>query len=643
MSEVACEAEQGITRAPVALPDAIFNHGNPLTGVPSILALRDLRRRMQVYLCDRSSAVRGQAWISMLRVDPLAVVRGLRVANAPVYAFRPERWTIQELAERLGSTLVPRLLNTPSLPIFDTGELRQLWLHAVATAHAARDLAAETGLLDPEEAYLLGLVQDLPAWLHQIDELRGLDALSTPASRAAWIRHWHLPPAIAAISLQPLQLPTAAMARPHDTISLLAAAARLAMLADYPHPGHLDARENLLAEAERAELIAAQKLRRSVQETLDRLGLGSAQSDDGGNSRHGLGDEDLLLPNPAIAPLEEVLLNVLSSRQSSSYRGIVTAMLGAALRYGTFDRVIYAKWVGGNRLVLRSKAESSARRMAVTAIAPTPEEATELRQALIYERPVLLDAEVGNDRGLLAMLATDQLLAVAVNREFETPAFLFFDRATRQLPIQLAGDSSLALTLGQTGSLLKENLLLRRRRERSDQVALTDPLTRLYNRRMAVGTIERELLRSVRSAKPVTVLLCDLDYFKRLNDQFGHLVGDFALRAVADVLRQTVRRSDILCRFGGEEFLIILPETPVEDATVLATRIFTQIAQRGDELNLPITVSIGLTMSRVDDTATTLLERADHALYASKGNGRNRFSVDIEGRDEILPTHQGAP
>ncbi|MCA8967436.1 MAG: GGDEF domain-containing protein, partial [Planctomycetes bacterium] len=435
---------------------------------------------------------------------------------------------------------------------------------------------------------------------------------------------------------------TAATAKPQDAAALVAAAARLAMFADYPHPDHLDARENLLAEADRAELIAAQKLRRCVQETLDRLGLGSAQNDDGGSSRNGLGDDDLLLPNPTIAPLEEVLLNVLSSRQSSSYRGIVTAMLAAALRYGTFDRVIYAKWVGSKRLVLRSKAESSARRMAVTNITPTSEEAAELRQALVYERPVLLDAEVGNDRGLLAMLATDQLLAVAVNREFETPAFLLFDRATRQLPIQLAGDSSLALTLGQTGSLLKENLLLRRRRERSDQVALTDPLTRLYNRRMAVTTIERELLRSVRSSKPVTVLLCDLDYFKRLNDQFGHLVGDFALRAVADVLRQTVRRSDILCRFGGEEFLIILPETPAEDAAVLATRIFTQIAQRGDELNLPITVSIGLTMSRADDNATTLLERADHALYASKGNGRNRFSIDIESRDENLPEHLGA-
>lgn len=598
---------------------------------------------MRAFLCDRAPGIRGPAWVSMLRVDPLATLRGLRVANAPIYAFHPERWTIEGLVERLGSTLVPRLLDTSSVPTSDTEELRQLWLHAIATAHASRDLAAETGLLDPEAAYLLGLIQDLPAWLQQIDELRGLGPLTSPASREAWVLHWQLPASIEEVALRPLRLPNAPTT-PHDAASLVANAARLATFADYPHPDHLEARESLLAEADHAELIRAQKLRRSVQDTLDSLGLGSAQADTPiAGSRSALGDDELLLPSPGVMPLEEVLLNVLSSRQSSSYRGIVTAMLGAALRHGRFDRVIYAKFVAGNRLVLRSKAEASARRMAITTITPNAQETAELRQALAYERPVLLEAELGNERGLLAMLAADQLLAVAVSRELETPSFLLFDRATSQQPIQLAADSLLALTLGQTGSLLKENLLLRRRRERSDQVALTDPLTRLYNRRMAVMTIDRELSRSARSNQPLTVLLCDLDYFKRLNDQFGHLVGDFALRAVADVLRQTVRRSDILCRFGGEEFLVILPQTPAEDAAVLATRLFTQIEERGEELNLPITVSIGLTMSRPDDTANTLLERADHALYASKGNGRNRFSIDLEGRDEPLPERLGTP
>ncbi len=612
------------------------NFGNPLVGLPSILGLRDLRRRTRAFLCTQGSSGRWSAWSALLHVDPLAVVRGLRVANAPLYAYRPRRWTIASMIDRLGATLVPRLLDTPPAPTTDTQPLRQLWMHSLATAIAARELAAGGGAVDPEEAYLLGLVHDMAAWLAQIDELRGIATLVDDEQRRGWIRHWRLPERIEAAALQRSDPRTP----PHTTDTadlgaLLGRATRLATLADFPHPAHLDSRVALVAEADRGELVAAQQLRHSTQEALARIGLDAEPTAVESWANQGMTDDDLFLPGPVDAPLEEVILNVLSCRQSNSYRGIITALLAAALRYGSFDRVLYAKWVGGSRLVLRSKAESSARRMVATTVEPTAAEGAALRQSLVFERPVLIEGEPGVHAGLLGNLSIDQLLAVAVNREFETPAFLLFDRGARQLPIEVSSDSSIALTLGQTGSLLKENLLLRRRRERADQIALTDPLTRLYNRRMAVAALERELARCKRTGQPLTVLLCDLDHFKRLNDQFGHLVGDFALRSVAEVLRQTVRRSDVLCRFGGEEFLIVLPDTPPEDAAVLATRIFTQIAQRGDELRLPLTVSIGLTMVREADTPDTLIERADHALYASKGTGRNRFSVDLEGHAPI--------
>jgi two-component system cell cycle response regulator len=132
--------------------------------------------------------------------------------------------------------------------------------------------------------------------------------------------------------------------------------------------------------------------------------------------------------------------------------------------------------------------------------------------------------------------------------------------------------------------------------------------------------------------------MCDLDYFKRLNDTFGHAEGDRALQAVAEVLRKTVRKGDTICRLGGEEFLVVLPDTHPDDAAVLAARLFTAIHTRGEELGLPLTVSIGLTAYREDDTGERMMQRADHALYASKGQGRNRFSVDIEaGDDQVQP------
>jgi diguanylate cyclase (GGDEF)-like protein len=101
------------------------------------------------------------------------------------------------------------------------------------------------------------------------------------------------------------------------------------------------------------------------------------------------------------------------------------------------------------------------------------------------------------------------------------------------------------------------------------------------------------------------------------------------------VLRQTLRRSDTICRYGGEEFLVVLPNTTPDEATVLATRLFTAVQTRGETMGLPVTISIGLTNYRDGDSVESILQRADHALYASKDYGRNRFSVDIEGPDEV--------
>jgi diguanylate cyclase (GGDEF)-like protein len=136
--------------------------------------------------------------------------------------------------------------------------------------------------------------------------------------------------------------------------------------------------------------------------------------------------------------------------------------------------------------------------------------------------------------------------------------------------------------------------------------------------------------------------MCDLDHFKRLNDTLGHVRGDAALRSTADVLRHSVRKSDTVCRYGGEEFLVVLPDTTPDEATVLAARMFTAVQARGETLGLPITISIGLTCCRPGDTLETILMRADHALYASKGHGRNRFSADIEA-DEVAETVTAGP
>ena len=234
-------------------------------------------------------------------------------------------------------------------------------------------------------------------------------------------------------------------------------------------------------------------------------------------------------------------------------------------------------------------------------------------------------------KGLLAALGSDQALVVAVSRDFATPSFLILDRTLTGRPIHLREDGQIASALGGTVAILVDNLQLRLSQERAQRFAVTDPLTRLTNRGVGLLVLQQEMARATRDPRPLCVLMLDMDEFKELNDTHGHLVGDQALRMTSAVLRKTLRRSDTVCRYGGEEFLVILPDTTPEEASILATRLFIAVEQAGKDQELPVTVSIGLaTMRTTDDGTDSLVSRADRALYASKSRGRNRFSVDTD-------------
>lgn len=617
----------------MSTPTSITSAANPLGSLPSVLGIRDLRRRLGRELRGRS--VSQDDVVRMLQLDPLAVVRGLRAASAPIFGAPENGWSVRSMVGRIGPALSRRLLKTPTVGVAGTTSLRRLWLHAIATALAAQELATQTGLVDPEEAYLLGLLHDLPMWLELVAE-QSPGSCGTIAPED-WISHWQLPADLVAL-FEARRAPPGHpfVERPTDATALVFAAELLAELADFGHPDddlEPDAAGAVLAAADKSDLVAAQKLRRQVESSLRAFGLDPTLPDVDPDEEH----EPRLHAGRQHGELHDVVLSVLGCTRSESYRGIVTALTAAGVRYGGYDRALFVRWdETSSRILVRTKADSSARRLVTTTLQPTPNEILAIRQALHEERPVRIGAELGQRLGVLAALSTDELLAVPLNRAFVTPGFLLLDRALSSMPIQVERDVSMALTLGMTGSLLIENLLLRRRRQRAQKFALTDSLTRLFNRRMGLVTLDQELARVARSDQSMTVLMCDLDHFKQLNDAHGHLQGDLALRATAEVLRQTLRRSDTICRYGGEEFLVVLPDTTPDEATVLATRLFTAVQTRGEDLGLPVTISIGLTNYRAGDDVESILQRADHALYASKDYGRNRFSVDVEGPDEVV-------
>lgn len=156
------------------------------------------------------------------------------------------------------------------------------------------------------------------------------------------------------------------------------------------------------------------------------------------------------------------------------------------------------------------------------------------------------------------------------------------------------------------------------------QLSVTDKLTQLYNRLKTDETLERELERSARSEIPFSLILLDIDHFKSVNDNFGHQVGDSVLVELANILKNNVRSMDVSGRWGGEEFLIILPETDKEGAMLVAEKLRMSIDQNSFARAGKITASFGVSVYNKDPSPETIVSRADSALYKAKEKGRNR-------------------
>ncbi len=158
------------------------------------------------------------------------------------------------------------------------------------------------------------------------------------------------------------------------------------------------------------------------------------------------------------------------------------------------------------------------------------------------------------------------------------------------------------------------------------EAANKDPLTGIGNRAAMDNTLARELELAKRHSTPLTLLTLDIDHFKRINDTYGHSIGDCVIKAVAEAAILTIRRSDMIFRFGGEEFVILLSNTSTSGASLLAERLRQKIAETTiicDGKSLGATVSIGISSLQDNDTAGQLFCRADAALYAAKAAGRN--------------------
>jgi diguanylate cyclase (GGDEF)-like protein len=196
-------------------------------------------------------------------------------------------------------------------------------------------------------------------------------------------------------------------------------------------------------------------------------------------------------------------------------------------------------------------------------------------------------------------------------------------------------------------TVLSENIasaLVNHRLQRGlREQTIRDPLTGLFNRRYMEETLALEIARATRSGNPLCLIMCDIDHFKRFNDEFGHDAGDAVLQTVAAELRSRFREGDVVCRFGGEEFTVIAPSTSTEAIASRAEFVrqtISEIAvQQGGRTLGSVTMSFGIAAweSGMDREGISLIKAADVALYDAKQQGRNRVVVDNRFVQAIEP------
>lgn len=223
--------------------------------------------------------------------------------------------------------------------------------------------------------------------------------------------------------------------------------------------------------------------------------------------------------------------------------------------------------------------------------------------------PVLVLSKVGDDRSLL------RALDLGVNDYVSKPP----DRAELQARVNTQ------LRRKSFQDRLRETMQM------SVEMAVIDPLTGLYNRRYLDSHLAGRNGHDGENPRPTAVMILDLDHFKSINDRFGHAAGDAVLKQFAHRIRLNIRGIDLAARVGGEEFVIVLPETSSAEARMIAQRLVRVIGLEafviGDGRELHVTVSIGVTEARPGEAAEEVMQRADAALYRAKAEGRNRSEV----------------
>ena len=293
-----------------------------------------------------------------------------------------------------------------------------------------------------------------------------------------------------------------------------------------------------------------------------------------------------------------------------------------------------SEWVQVSGWLVVARNDNGVQPMAARGLTPTLDTAaTAVGGWVIRTGEVFSSADVSCDRRLVRADGTPSVAAIGLpleSRGAVVGALVAIDRvaAAREPRFDRATLGVLKTALEPAAIALDNGV----RMQRAEALSVTDDLTQLYNSRYLAQVLRRETKRASRSGRPLSLLFIDLDGFKSINDKHGHLFGSRALVEAAAVIRDSARETDIVARFGGDEFALVLPDTGTDGAFFVGERIREKIAAwvflQSIGLNISLTVSVGVaTLPDVASSAEQLIQAADEAMYAVKDGGKNGIRV----------------
>jgi diguanylate cyclase len=250
----------------------------------------------------------------------------------------------------------------------------------------------------------------------------------------------------------------------------------------------------------------------------------------------------------------------------------------------------------------------------------TNQQSHKLLNDAVQEQVSIIESSVNDASELVQLKSNIQQRLLTIREHFAKHRKLE-EQQQQELEKALADSNARLHTLEQ------ESQQLRQRLTQEHQQAIHDTLTGVFNRLAYEERMEQEFARWKRYHQPLVLLILDIDHFKRINDTYGHKAGDKALKLIARTLQNNLRESDFLARFGGEEFVVLMPQTELSAAIGAANKLREAVEANQfhyQQKRVLITISCGATQFKDDDTIDSAFQRADQALYKAKQNGRNR-------------------